>query len=208
MIIKFDEAFKKIDLMVRFEQAEIVQTLHKQFFMVNGLRSHKDYSKKFGDDYRLFVDSGKLNHSVIYQEAMDQINYAENTIVFMSQFVPDGSLLKRLISATKRGVRVEVLTSPKTNVIFTQYPTKLAYKYFIYKISKHPLITCAHLSQDVHAKLLLIDDKKALCGSHNYTYSGVLFGTEEIMMETTDQMLLNQIRSLLSSSKSSEKPTD
>lgn len=201
----FDEAFKKIDLMVRFEDDQTVRALHQQFFMVNQLRSSADYSKKLRDDYTLYVDTGKIEQSIIYRQALRQIDDAKKSIVFMSQFVPDGPLLNKLIEATKRGVQVEVLSSPRQNVLFTKYPTKLTYKFFRFKIKKHPLITFTHLPQDVHAKLLLVDDSIALFGSHNYTYSGVLFGTEEIMMETTDEKLLKQILALLSDLKNREK---
>lgn len=201
----FDDAFKKIDLMVRFEDDQIVGALHQQFFMVNELRSPADYSKKLGEHYTLYVDTGKIEQSIIYQEALRQIDNAKVSITFMSQFVPDGPLLKRLIAATKRGVSVEVLSSPRKNVLFTKYPTKLTYEFFRFRIKKHPLLVFKHLPQDVHAKLLVLDDTTALFGSHNYTYSGVLFGTEEIMMETTDQVLLGQITAFLSSAKGTEK---
>jgi len=198
----FDDAFKKVDLMVRFEEKDIVNALHQQFFMVNRLRSVADYAKKLGDNFTLFVDTGKIEQSIIYAEALKQIEQAKGSIVFMSQFVPDGVLLNQLIAATKRGVGVEVFTSPGKNVLFTKYPTKLAYAFFRLRIKGHPAIVFRHLPRDVHAKLLIIDGKTALFGSHNYTYTGVLFGTEEIMMETTDTELVKQIQSFLSDAKS------
>lgn len=200
----FDDAFKKIDLMVRFEDEEIVHALHQQFFMVNRLRSVADYSKKLGEDYTLYVDTGRLEQSIIYRQAIKRVSESSLSITFMSQFIPDGPLLKELIAASKRGVKIEVLTSRRNNVIFTKYPTKAVYDLFKFKIKNYPLIKLVHLSRDVHAKLLIIDEKIALFGSHNYTYSGVLFGTEEIMMETRSDVALKQFFTFLSDSKNRE----
>ncbi len=189
----FDAAFEKIDIMIRFEEKKIVENLVKQFFMVNQLRSPVDYKLQLTSTENLFVDTGKIGSSIIYTEAMRKIDTAEKRIIFMSQFVPDGPLLQKLVKATKRGVKVEVITSPKKNSLFTTYPTRFTYLYFQYVLSKNPLITLIHHEKNVHAKIILVDGECAMVGSHNYTYSGVLFGTEEMMMQTTDKDLIKKI---------------
>jgi phosphatidylserine/phosphatidylglycerophosphate/cardiolipin synthase-like enzyme len=189
----FDDAFNNIDIMIRFEDEKIVNRLTKQFFMVNSLQSPVDYSLRLTDTERLFVDSGKKGSSIIYQEALEQVDRAKESIVFMSQFVPDGQLLRHLLQATKRGVKVDVMISYPQSVLFRTYPTKLTYLYFKHAIRKNPYITVTHKSKNVHAKIIIVDGIKALVGSHNYTYSGVLFGTEEIMIETTNEALVEDI---------------
>jgi len=189
----FDEAFEKIDIMIRFEEKKIVRGLVKQFFMVNQLRSPIDYKLKLTPSESLFVDTGKIGSSIIYEEAMEKIDSATKHIIFMSQFVPDGPLLRKLIKATQRGVKVDVVTSSEKNVLFTSFPTRITYLYFQYLLPKYPKLSLTHRTKDVHAKIISVDGKFAMVGSHNYTYSGVLFGTEEIMMETTDQNLVKDI---------------
>lgn len=190
----FDKAFKNIDIMLKFDDKSIVKKLARQFFMVNSLRSPVDYQLKLTPTESLFVDSGKLGSSIIYNEAVDRVEMAKSQILFMSQFVPDGPLLQRLIKATQRGVRVEVITSSKESSLFRRYPMKLTYLYFKYIISKHPGFTLIHKNAYVHAKILVVDEDYALVGSHNYTYAGVVFGTEEIMIETTEKMLVKKIK--------------
>jgi len=189
----FDEAFEKIDIMIKFDEEKIVDGLVKQFFMVNQLRSPVDYKLQLTSVENLFVDTGKFGSSIIYTEAMRKIDSAEKSIIFISQFVPDGPLLQKLIKASKRGVKVDVVTSTKKNSLFTSYPTRLTYLYFQYILPKYPLITLTHRLKDVHAKIISVDGDCAMVGSHNYTYSGVLFGTEEIMMQTTDKDLVKRI---------------
>jgi phosphatidylserine/phosphatidylglycerophosphate/cardiolipin synthase-like enzyme len=189
----FDEAFEKKDIMIRFEEKKIVDGLVKQFFMVNQLRSPVDYKLHLTPTEDLYVDTGKLGVSIIYKEAMRKIDSAENHIIFMSQFVPDGPLLQKLLKATKRGVKVDVITSRKKSTLFTSYPTRFTYLYFQYVLPKYPLLTLTHHVKNVHAKIITIDSECAMVGSHNYTYSGVVFGTEEIMMETADKNLVKEI---------------
>lgn len=189
----FDEAFEKIDIMIRFEDKKIVDKLVKQFFMVNQLQSPIDYQLQLTPTESLFVDTGKLGSSIIYAEAIKKIDSAQKHIIFMSQFVPDGPLLQRLIKATKRGVKVDVITSNKKSSLFTSYPARFTYLYFRYLLHKYPLLVLTHHERNVHAKILSVDGECAMVGSHNYTYSGVILGTEEIMMETTDKDLVKKI---------------
>ena len=119
----------------------------------------------------------------------------------MSQFVPDNKLLQQLIEASKRNVSVTVIASSENDSIFTNYPSKLAYLYFKFVIKKYPNIKLINLKKHVHVKLLLTDNKSALLGSHNLTFSGVLFGTEEIMLKTLDAELLGQLNKFLQSQK-------
>lgn len=193
----FDEAFEKVDIMIRFEERKVVEGLVRQFFMVNQLRSPVDYKLQLTPSETLFVDTGKLSSSIIYTEAMSKIDKANNHIIFMSQFVPDGPLLQRLLKATKRGVKVDVITSPKTNSLFASYPTRFTYLYFKFILPKYTLLTLTHLEKNVHAKIITVDSTCAMVGSHNYTYSGVLFGTEEIMMQTTDKDLVKRIEDFI-----------
>lgn len=193
----FDIAFENIDFMVKIFDEKIVDALAEQFEKINKNRDKSDYTFDLGNDYSMTVDAGKKFKSLIYDNALNSIKKSGESVVFMSQFVPDGKILNALISVAKRGVRVEIITSPKDNKLFTRYPERLLYLYFKRSIKKYVNIQLHHLPTTVHAKLILIDDKKALFGSHNFTYSGVALGTEEIMMQTTDLNLIAQIKDFI-----------
>jgi len=51
----------------------------------------------------------------------------------------------------------------------------------------------------LHAKFIIFTmedgSKVAITGSHNFAYTGVLFGTREIALETTDPNVIEQLES-------------
>lgn len=193
----FDIAFENIDFMVKISDQKIVSVLIDQFKKINKNKGEIDYSIDLGNDYSITVDVGKKFKSLIYKKALSEIKKSEKSVIFMSQLMPDGKILSALINAAKRGVRVEIITSPKDNKLFTRFPEKLLYINFLRSIKKYANIQLYHLLTTVHVKLILIDDKKALFGSHNFTYLGVILGTEEIMMQTIDPSLITQIKEFI-----------
>jgi phosphatidylserine/phosphatidylglycerophosphate/cardiolipin synthase-like enzyme len=189
----FDIAFENIDLMVKIDNQKIISAFSNQFEKININRAQDNYSVDFGNDYLFYVDAGKYGKSIIYDRAIKMVKDAKSKIIFMSQFIPDNKLLRELIKASKRNVSITVITSSDTDILFKHYPSKLAYLYFKFMIKKYPKIKLINLKKHAHAKLLMVDDKVALLGSHNLTFSGVMFGTEEIMLETSDPELLQQL---------------
>lgn len=197
----FDNAFENVDFMVKITNKKIINVLMDQFKKINENRMEADYSIKFDKNYTLTVDNGRKARSLIYSQTLSAVRKAEESIVFMSQFIPDYSILRALIKASKKGIRIEIITSPGNNRIFKHYPERLSYLYFKKSIKNNPNIRLIHLNKTVHAKLILIDNKVALFGSHNFTYSGVIFGTEEIMMTTYDPDLITQIKDFVKTSR-------
>jgi phosphatidylserine/phosphatidylglycerophosphate/cardiolipin synthase-like enzyme len=189
----FDVAFENIDLMVKIYNEKIIAALLNQFEKVNKNRNRDNYNVDFGDNYSLYADIGKHGKSIIYDKAITMIKEAQKNILFMSQFVPDGPLLGELIKASKRNVAITVITSSDKDALFEHYPSKLTYLYFKSIIKKYPNIKLINLKKHMHIKLLMVDNKLAITGSHNMTFSGVLFGTEEIMLGISDRELIKQL---------------
>ena len=189
----FDVGFESIDLMVKLDDKKVIGALLNQFEKINKNRENKNYSVNCGNDYSLFVDVGKHGKSIIYDEALSMIGSSKKNIIFMSQFVPDNKLLRELIKVSKKNVAVTVITSSEDDVVLGHYPAKLSYLYFKHSIKKYPNIKLINLQKHTHVKLLLVDDELAIFGSHNLTFSGVLFGTEEIMLKIFNSDLLQQL---------------
>ena len=194
----FDAAFENIDLMVKTDNEKIITALLNQFEKVNKNRNSDNYSVEFGNDYSLYVDVGKHGKSIIYDKAIDLIKEAKKNILFMSQYVPDGPLLGELIKASKRDIAITVITSSDKDALFEHYPSKLTYLYFKFIIKRYPNIKLINLKKHMHIKLLMVDNKLAITGSNNLTFSGVLFGTEEIMLKISDMNLLGQLEKFIS----------
>lgn len=189
----FDVAFQSIDLMVKTDNPRVVETLLRQFEKINKYNGKENYSVNCGNDYSLFIDVGKHGKSIIYDEACGIVKSSKKNIIFISQFTPDNKLLYELIEASKRNVAITIITSSEDDIVLGHYPAKLSYLYFKFIVKKYPNIKLINLSKHVHAKLLLADDSQALFGSHNLTFFGVLFGTEEIMLKILNPELLKQL---------------
>ena len=85
------------------------------------------------------IDNGSKAKSLIYNQTLGAVKTAEKSIMFMSPFIPDSSILRSLINASKKGIMVEIITSPGSNPFFKRYPERLSYLYFKYSIKNNLL---------------------------------------------------------------------
>jgi phosphatidylserine/phosphatidylglycerophosphate/cardiolipin synthase-like enzyme len=193
----YDGAFENIDIMVKTRKPSLISALTKLFYQVNENKKEKDIKVKIDEKESLFIDVGDKGKSIIYDTAKLRIKEAKNSLIFISQYVPDTKLLKEITEAAQKGVMVTILTSPNDDPNFTKYPEKLTYIVLKSTIEEIPNIKLIHLDRKVHAKVLIIDDEVVMYGSHNYTYSGVLFGTAEIMIETREEEILQEFRAYI-----------
>jgi cardiolipin synthase len=196
----FDEAFEMIDFMVKFSDRHIIQILKEQFFKVNERKPSTNYLKRCDSYNDFLVDNGTWNSSLIYDTAVDMVQEAQHSILFVSQFVPDGKMLSLLLEKSKAGIKVEVLTSEESGKQFVALPYNLTYLTYKRK-TRNSTIDLQHLHKRVHAKLLVIDGKTALFGSHNLVEIGVKLGTEEIAMKTVDLALVSDLNKFIRSFK-------
>lgn len=183
-----DLSLNHLDFMVSFENKQLISSLKQVFFAT---RQH-DEIVPFTPENTLLVDGGRRKTSIIYDEALKMIAKAETSITFMSQFVPEGKLLSALTEKAKVGCKVTVLTSPKSMMQFSQWPYKVTYLKCKQTLAKVD-VPIVHLDRKVHAKLLIVDQKQALFGSHNLVETGINLGTAEIAIQTTEPLLTQQL---------------
>jgi cardiolipin synthase len=133
----------------------------------------------------VLIDGGIIAHSVIYRRATELARDAKH-IVFVSQYCPTGKLAR--IFKTKN---VDLyFNRPEEAVGFNRALIRLSMLTSGFKTlyKKEPYI---------HAKFLIFTmkdgSKVAITGSHNFAYTGVLFGTREIALETTDPAIISQL---------------
>ncbi|MDQ3099187.1 MAG: phosphatidylserine/phosphatidylglycerophosphate/cardiolipin synthase family protein [bacterium] len=194
----YDEAFDNIDFMVRFDDSRIVSALIAQFEQVNQNKPKKNYAIKLSENYTFLADSGRNGESIIYDTALECIDGAIKSIVFVSQIVPEGVLLERLLLKAAAGIPITIITSPRGENQFRKYPQKYFYDQFKKLVANNPNIHFTHLLNTLHAKLILVDSRIGLFGSHNFVEQGVLLGTEEICMQTEDPQLISQLTTFAS----------
>lgn len=183
-----DAAVDHLDFMVSYTDQTLIQALKRAFFR-NKLQ---DEVVTFGEDSSLLIDGGKRGKSIIYEHALGLIDQAEREIVFISQFVPERKLLKALVTRAKEGCQVTIMTSPKTLMQFSQWPYKLTYLHCRRELKKVNVVI-HHLPEKVHCKLLLVDGREAIFGSHNLVETGIRLGTAEVGIQTTEPELISHL---------------
>lgn len=177
-------AFKSADYMLYKADTkvadEVVKMLAKLVIDQNGDAEYVIDSKN-----NILLDNGKPGQSIIYDRTCELAQNAKK-IYYISQMVPSGRLAS-VIKATNsvcyfnrpaqgKGLIVASLIVDKAHVKIANY----------YKRKKY-----------LHAKFMLFemqDGSKALIsGSHNFSWRGVVYGTQEIALYSTDEKLWNQL---------------
>ena len=133
----------------------------------------------------VLIDGGIVAHSVIYRRAIELAQDA-TSVIFVSQYCPTGKLariLKKKESKLYFNHPEQAEGINKALIRFSMMTTgfKTLYK-------KEPYL---------HAKCMIFTmkdgSKIAITGSHNFAYTGVLFGTREIALETADPTIISQL---------------
>lgn len=189
-----DKDFSFLDFMLKINNKHIVSAIASQFLKVQNNLLIDDVIK-INSNNTLLIDSGMKGRSVILNEAVNAINYAEKNIIHTNQFVPDGKLLRSLYQAKKRGVNIKVVVPEANtfNIIF----------WILYKINyinmylKGNKLSLIYYPKMLHAKLTIIDNKTVLIGSHNLVEKGVHVGTAEILLYSRDKLLVKNLLSFV-----------
>ena len=176
------------DYMFRIEHNRLADRLaYEQGRIVKAERTSTNYPSVTYelDGNSVLFDGGIIAHSVIYRRAIELAREAKH-IIFVSQYCPTGKLARifkskdvdlyfnrpeQADSLNKALIRLSMFTSGfKTNY------------------QKEPYL---------HAKFIIFTmqdgSKVAITGSHNFAYTGVLFGTREVALETTDPAVISQL---------------
>jgi cardiolipin synthase len=132
----------------------------------------------------VYIDSGKKGDSIIYNRLTELTLQAKHVLV-TTQYCPSGKL------ATYLKHKSDVYYNPSSHM---QYPAKLLIQYGEIRTGLRSQYTRLNY---LHAKFMIFtmhDGKKiAISGSHNFSYSGVLFGTKEVALETSDSNVIKQL---------------
>jgi len=181
---------ENIDYMFRLENNRLADRLgYEQKRIAKAERASTNYPSVTYEleGNSVLIDGGIVAHSVIYRRAVELAREAVH-ITFVSQYCPTGKLARILKnkdvelyfnrpeqanSLNRTLIRLSMLTSG----FKTQY-------------TKEPYL---------HAKFIIFTmkdgSKVAITGSHNFAFTGVLFGTREIALETADPGIINQLES-------------
>lgn len=158
---------------------DFLQRIDKKGDTRTALHYH-DQELALDGETSLLIDCGVRQQSIIFDQAMELIDAADEWLVMTCQFFPNSVTARHLAAAKKRGVKVK---------LFYNHPSKHAH---INKLA-HQLVIWQERTRTpkelfafegtrkqtrIHAKLIATE-KGAIIGSNNYVTAGVKLGTAE-----------------------------
>lgn len=183
----FNGGISSVDYMFRFTSSEIARQLIKeQGAIMASTPSHPYPGHTYTTDFGTFyIDSGIKHDSPIYDHALALAQKATR-ILYVSQYCPSGPLAEAIRSTSSE----IYFNTPK----LASFPTNL----FLFAESARQHIKSLYTkNQYLHAKFMIFTlpsgEKVAVAGSHNFSHSGVAFGTREIALETREHTIIAQL---------------
>lgn len=147
--------------------------------------SYRSHEFTINDKHKVLLDGGLQGDSVIYRRAV-QLTRQASHVLYVSQYGPAGKLAR-------------VLKSTSASIYFNKPENASFWNKII--IGSNMLFSGVETeytgSNYLHAKFMIFTmpdgSKTAITGSHNFVPGGVLFGTREIALETTNKRVISQL---------------
>lgn len=186
------------EFMVKFT-GDVAAKLAHVYDKINLGLIDKDQNIPLSTDMWLLVDAGIKNQSLILDTAVDLINSSEHCVENTAAYMPDGKVAKALSKAHGRNIHVEVFT----HIPRFEKPVPFTWNFLNWLIIKSNSLEIflkrlnIPILEDpfrvVHAKLLIIDRKWVLFGSHNLLDKSVKVGTAEWAILTSNRVLVDNL---------------
>jgi phosphatidylserine/phosphatidylglycerophosphate/cardiolipin synthase-like enzyme len=179
--------YNRIDFMMRLTDKDLVDKIAKLMVSPESLKA--DFSEKIGE-VELVVDAGVPGKSAIMARVIKQVEAIKDPVHaqlnLITPWVPDGELLEVLVAAKKRGVKITIYTSHHRFQIGLEGIYALVKNLNTLVMSiKRKQLPVRYTSLEVHGKMMTIqdgDEKLALITTNNFTEKGVIMGTAEIAL--------------------------
>ncbi len=124
-------------------------------------------SKIKGNLFRYVISRPHVRANPIYKEMLEKIWAAKKRICIVSPyFLPPKKLRRALYAAALRGVKVQIMTSMKTDVPLADYVGRSYFK----QMTHFGIEVLLYKKTVLHAKYSIIDDNWATIGSMNIDY--------------------------------------
>lgn len=137
------------------------------------------------EETRIIFDGGIAFHSEIYNRALALAGKAAS-IVFVSQYCPTGRLAR-------------AIRNKSTSLYFNHWEAASALNTFVIKagMRSSQFATAYTREPYLHAKFMIFTmpdgSKIALSGSHNFQAGGVVLGTRELALETSEPGMIAEL---------------
>ncbi len=188
----YQEGIENIDYMFRHKDEKLAERIIEEQLRVQKAETRQNNYHSVAyehGDMTVLIDGGIIGQSVIYRRAVELAEKASH-VTFVSQYCPTGKLARVLKNKSVKLYYNRPLQAEGLNRIairMGQFVTGLKTSY---KRARY-----------LHAKCIIFTmkdgSKVALTGSHNFAYTGVLLGTREIALETSDPKIISQLEKFI-----------
>lgn len=190
-----------IDVMVRTDNKRLSAYMTR---FTKDVISHKsvrkalqmrDVSFKIDDETELLIDAGVKRQSLIYDRALTLISSASSRVYMTCQYFPNNRTPTELARAHYRGVDVHLAYNhPNQHNSLIRGVQKRTVAYNRRRLPENVFENQLKVDSDfLHAKIL-ISEKEAIIGSHNFVKMGVNLGTAEIALHSTSKEFIHTAR--------------
>ena len=184
----YDEGIQNIDYMFHLKNKKIADRLvNEQNRVVKADRKSINYPSIAYeyDNMKLLIDGGIIGQSIVFSRTIELATIAAH-ITFVSQYCPTGKLARIL---KKKNAKLYYNRPAQADGL-----NRLAIKFGELMTGLNTLYTG---NRYLHAKCIIFTlkdgSKVAITGSHNFAGAGVLLGTREIALETSDLNTISQL---------------
>ncbi len=188
----YQEGIENVDYMFRLEDTRLADRLVEEQKRLqtaeNRSANYPSVAYEHGD-MTVLIDGGIIGQSVIYRRARELAEKAAH-ITFVSQYCPTGKLAR-------------ILKKKPTTFYYNRPQQADGLNRFVIAISQFVSGLKTSYTKDtyLHAKCIIFTmhdgTKTAISGSHNFAYTGVLLGTREIAIETSDPAIVSQLEAFI-----------
>jgi cardiolipin synthase len=182
-----ETSFDNFDYMLRSDYAPVARTLETIAQSTRRDADRTDREVILDKKSKLVIDSGSMGSSIILDTAKNMLDTAHKAW-YVSQFAPDPlmSIKLRLLKANAVCIYNTPRSMSGVAKVASLIDKGLACTKNQYQGTKK-----------IHAKFLITEDgegnRTTLSGSHNFALSGVLFGTQELALLSTDRELADNL---------------
>lgn len=183
-----DENLAYVDFVVKLTDKKIASALE---VLLRRENIKRDKEIVINNETKILVDSGTPGKSLILTKVKALIEGSEKIVFHVSQLAPDGEILESFEKALGRGVDLKIIIPFRNEFGFIFSFIHKLNKIIIY-LKKIDLPLFIYFGM-IHAKLIIIDEKYVLFGSHNLSRKGVVAGTKEISILTSNRKLVKNL---------------
>jgi cardiolipin synthase len=191
----YDESLGYVDYMFEHEDPLLALELRDEITRLvkaDGSNfAYRSHEFSIGQLGKVLVDGGFQGDSIIYRRALQLTREAEE-VLFVSQYCPAGRLSRALRKTNSKLYFNKPTNATFWNKIIIGANMAFSGQKTLYKKETY-----------LHAKFMIFTmkngDKIAITGSHNFVPGGVIFGTRELALETTDKRVIRQLESFFKS---------